>query len=227
MNTQVKFYFRFCLFLFFLFINNERISAQNHTIAETISYINNLITNPNIKISFSDNNIIYKRYDNGKVRYTNAINVKNVSEVTISSYSMAVQIKCLKDTPCASFTSNGRTRSTSFLHLEMDNYSNAEKISNALRYIIDKANSSYIDNDPFSSYSSNKTTNIYDLRIGMSKNEVFKIINLKPEIELIESGYEIYRIYLKETYFLYFSNNRLTRVDRGVRSPDAIIQLRY
>lgn len=237
MKTQIKIFLTFC----FIFTFPFKGIAQNYTINETINYINNLLVNEESKISFLNQNLTLKNFNGKNNEYiiTQLININNISDVTVSkSYQgyISVHINCLNKSLCTTkiigSTSNSfpEDRNNSpYFYISVNNYDTAEKISNAIRYIIEKSKKTTPKNDPFSSYSvvknNDKTININDLKIGMTKNEVFKTLNTQPILESIEKGYNIYRVKKGEQYFLYFVSDRLTRVDKGVRSPDTIIKL--
>lgn len=237
----MKFQIKSFLIFFFIVTLSFPIKgiAQNYTISETINYINNLLVNEKSKISFSNQNLTLKSFngDNNEYIITKIINVNDISDVTVSTDSyISVHINCLNKSMCttkiiASSTNSFPEKKDNWLYFSIStsNYDSAVKISNAIRYIIDKSKKTTPKKDPFSSYSvvknNDKTININDLKIGMTKNEVFKTLNTQPILESIEKGYNIYRVKKGEQYFLYFANDRLTRVDKGVRSPDAIIKL--
>lgn len=237
MKTQVKIFLIFC-FLFTVAFPIKSV-AQNYTISETINYINNLLVNEGSKISFLNQNLIVKSFNGDADEYiiTQVINMNDVLDVSVSSdYYISVRINCLSKSMCATkiIASSANAfpeKRSSWLYFDISvgNYNNAEKISNAIRYIIDKSKKTKVKTDPFSSYSvsknNDKIVNINDLRIGMTKIEVFKTLNTQPIVESIEKGYKVYKVKKGEQYFLYFVNDRLTRVDKGVRSPDAIIKI--
>lgn len=230
---------QFKYFLIFLFLFPTKSLAQNYTINETINYINNLLVNEKSKISFSNNSLTLKSFNGNNNEYiiTKIININDISDVTISSDSyISVHINCLNKSMCTTKIITSSTNSFPekrdnwlYFSISTSNYDIAEKISNALRYIIDKSKKTSSKKDPFSSYgvvkNNDKTININDLKIGMTKNEVFKTLNTQPILESIQKGYNIYRVKKGTQYFLYFTNDRLTRVDKGVRGPDAIIKL--
>jgi len=218
----------------------NKVNAQNYSIGETITYINNLLVDNNIdnKITYSNQNLssVHIHGDEKQYYTKQTIDINDISDVTITDGNISVKINCLNNKGCSTNTLGSRTNTfeeatngSTYFYIETDNYDIAKKISNALRYIIEKGKKEPVKSDPFSSYSGNKNyntnTNIYDLKIGMSKDDVFKKFKTKPAIESIEKGYKVYKIKEGEQYFLYFVNEKLTRIDRGVRSPDTIIKI--
>ena len=88
----------------------------------------------------------------------------------------------------------------------------------------------------FSLYSCNayKNINTQDLDMGMSKKEVFEVINREPELAFSDSTTEIYRVRKRivrggvaeiQQYFLYFENNKLDKIDKGERAVDYRIRI--
>ena len=72
-----------------------------------------------------------------------------------------------------------------------------------------------------------KNGRVIDLEIGMYKNTVFNSLRSEPALEASESDYEVYKVRDQGgTYFLYFYNNKLNRVDKGTIMADAIIIIR-
>jgi hypothetical protein len=232
------------LILFYLiyFANNS--FAQNQSIAETIKYINNIADSEYV-LDFKNGKIFTKKYDWVDHRYkekkrwrtSSEIHLSNISRVSVGepnrysssgSYS-SVSIYCLYEDDCAKgYYAYPEYASVPLFYWDVGNNSNAKKIANALRYIIEKAKKTSTNNDPFSKYSKQtkdySKINISDLYIGMSKSNVFKTINTKPKVESIELDYEVYKVRKGfDQYFLYFSNNKLNRVDKGESIYDTII----
>jgi hypothetical protein len=231
----------FGLLFFLIFTFNESVEAQNYSVQESISYINETLGKPEVKISYLNNKFISKDYlkKSGAVGTLQEIYISDISKVTVGESpwgdknspgycAQCVYIRCIDDSSCTNYTfPNGKQSGMPYFSVVCNNINDADKISNALRYIIEKVGKSEVKDDPFASYSvekkDNSTININDLYVGMSKNMAFKILNTKPTVDLIENGYEVYKVKKKDQYFLYFTNNRLTRVDKGVSMVDAII----
>jgi hypothetical protein len=224
------------------FTNNSL--AQNLSIPETIKYINN-IADSDHELDFKNGTFFTKKYDWVDHRYkkrkrwetSDEIHLSNISRVSVGEPNMysssgsysSVSIYCLYEDDCAKgYYAYPKYTSTPLLYWNVGNNSNAEKIANAIRYIIEKEKKSSTNNDPFSKYGKEtknyKTVNISDLYVGMSKSNVFKTLNTKPVVESIETGYEVYRVKRNnDQYFLYFTNNKLTSVDKGENIYDTII----
>jgi len=205
--------------------------AQNYSITETVAHINKLLESRNLILSISNNKIICKDYNthSGAVGDIQEIDIDNISEVSIQPSGTIIFIKCLYNSDCTSYTMTANLKaSMQYLHIFTDSYKTSEKIANALRYIIDKSKKSSKD-DPYASYSvkraDDRSVNINDLKIGMSKYLAFKTLNTTPTVDSIEEGYEVYKVKKGEQYFLYFVNNKLTRIDKGVRGADMIINI--
>lgn len=221
--------------------------AQNYTIPETINYINNILDS-DTKIEFSNNKFIIKNYEwvdyrtkESKRWYPEGeIHLSDISRVTVgepSSWSgskgcyTCVSFYCKYGGDCAKAIVGRRDHvMVSDLRWDIGNSSDAERIANALRYIIERSSESKVNEDPFSAYSKEtrdyRTVNIHDLKIGMTKQTVFNTLNHQPVVDSKERGYEVYKVSIPNSYdyyFLYFSNNRLERVDKGESPYDAII----
>ncbi|OAD42381.1 hypothetical protein LPB303_14885 [Polaribacter atrinae] len=223
-------------------INNSL--SENYSIPETIKYINN-IANSEYILEFKNNTFITKKYDWVDHRYkkrkqwekSSEIHLSNISRVSIGEPNMysskgshsSVSIHCKYEDDCAKgYYAYPEYTTIPLFSWKVGNNNNAKKIANALRYIIEKANNSTTNKDPFSKYSKEtkdySKININDLYIGMNKKNVFNTINTKPIVELIELDYEVYKVRKgSDQYFLYFSNNKLNRVDKGESIYDAII----
>lgn len=211
-----------------LFLSNK-IYSQDFTTQETVDYINSLISNPEYEFLVSNNNFEYRRYYKGRISTKRIIGINDISKIrTSTDRFIGVYADCYYENDCSShYLPDGKPVAMPYFVMEIDDNNSAEKIANALRYLVEKEKKSSSNNDPFASYNvektDNRTININDLKVGMSKSKVFDVLNTKPVIELIESGYEVFRVKKQEQYFLYFSNNRLIRVDKGVSMVDAII----
>lgn len=232
---------RFVMFntlLLFIFSIPNKVNAQNYSIRETILYINNLVVDKNHFIKYSNQVLTATHYHgpNLKFKTIKTINVKDVSDVTISDTYISVELNCLYEKNCSTNTLSSpsgsfepRTNGSTRFYIELGDYDIAKKVSNALRYVIEKGKKEVVKNDPFATYSNttdNKaSTTINNLKIGMSKDDVFSKFRVKPSVESIESGYKIYKVNEDVKYFLYFSNDRLVRIDKGVRSPNTIIKI--
>lgn len=79
-----------------------------------------------------------------------------------------------------------------------------------------------------------QNVNTQDVSMGMSKKEVFGIINGEPVLEHSDSSVEIYSVQKRivragiaeyPKYFFYFENNKLDRIDRGERAVDYRIKI--
>lgn len=229
------------IFIMIFFINAN---SQNYSIPQTIDYINN-ISDSKYTLEFSNNKFILKKlgwvdHRTKKTRQWEIygeIHLSDISKISVgepiswsgeSCYS-CVSFHCKANDNCAkiyfAYPKYGRDPNILW---DLGNNGNAEKVANALRYIIEKAKKSTTINDPFSKYGQEtkdySTLNISELNIGMSKQNVFSILNTKPVVESIETGYEVYKVKRNaDQYFLYFSKNKLIRVDKGVSIYDAII----
>jgi|SRR5690606_29222230 hypothetical protein len=223
------------ILLLFIFFCTIQVQAQNYTTQETIEYINGLIKE-GYKLMYSNGEIIalgsYYGKDNKEYRNTQKINLNDIGNIRIEDrfVGISVMLECKNQSNCVEYRSNESskgifTQDRYFLSVTPKSYNNGEKIINALWYLIEKEKKSLKDNDPFASYSKKSDINVYDLKIGMTKHEVTKIVNTDLIVEYKEQGYEIFKANKKETYFLYFTNGKLSRVDKGVRSPDATIRL--
>lgn len=218
------------IFIFILAISNSNQSySQNLTTQETIEYINNQIDNPEYEFLVRNNNLEYRRYYKGQISTKRTIGINDISNIrTSTDRIIGVYVDCYYENECSShYLPDGKPVAMSYFSIETNNNSTAEKLANALRYLVEKEKKSSTNDDPFESYatekSDNRTININDLKVGMSKSAVFKTLNTKPIIDLIESGYEVYKVKKKDQFFLYFLNDRLIRVDKGVSMIDAII----
>jgi|SRR5690554_234346 len=76
--------------------------------------------------------------------------------------------------------------------------------------------------------------NTQDLSMGMTKKEVFSILNREPIQEYADSNVEIYRVRKRivrggiaeyQQYFLYFEKNQLVKIDKGERAVDYRIRI--
>lgn len=229
-----------CLFYF-----TGKSLAQNLSISETIDYINN-IADSDYELDFKNGKFFTKKYDWVDHRYKknkrwetgDEIHLSDLSKITVGGTSnwsgnegcySCVVFYCKYDGDCVkAYYAYPKYTEVSDFRWDVGNNSNAEKIANAIRYIIEKAKKSSVNNDPFSKYSKEtkdyKTVNISDLYVGMSKSNVFKTLNTKPIVESIETDYEVYKVKRNnDQYFLYFTNDKLTSVDKGESIYDTII----
>lgn len=86
----------------------------------------------------------------------------------------------------------------------------------------------------FISCNAYKDINTHELSIGMDKKEVFETINRTPVLEYSDSTFEVYRARKRivrngvakiQQYFLYFTNNKLSRIDKGERAVDYRVRI--
>jgi hypothetical protein len=220
--------------------------GQDLTINETLDYINLELDKIGIRNVYGElqPNKVYKlRLEDGYIKLKNVntnkntyqeqqiIHINDIQDIEISSlFSTFVQVNCFNKEQCCRWEGfqSGSVQGMMFLMIDVPDSRTGEKIKNALQYLITIAKPNISSKDPFE--PKNKGTkdyskvNINDLYVGMSKNLVFSTLKTKPVVESIESGYEVYKIKRNmDQYFLYFVNNKLTRVDRGVSIYDAII----
>lgn len=216
--------------------------SQNLTLNETMDYINEELTKNNPREQFSqkskfilieNGDISNFRYYKGNLDAIQRINLYDIESVVLSEgREINVKLKCFNEKSCATWEFVNRSElntSYNYLSFQVKNTRSGNKLKKAIEYFIKKAKEQNFgkNDDPFDTFETEKekniSINIMDLKIGMEKKEVFKILNTKPEVELIEIDYEVYRVRKRNQYFLYFSNNKLTRVDKGVRRADARI----
>lgn len=76
--------------------------------------------------------------------------------------------------------------------------------------------------------------NTHELSVGMEKREAFQILNREPELEYSDQTTEVYRVRKRivrggvaeiQQYFLYFDNNKLSKIDKGERAVDYRIRI--
>jgi len=239
MKKQFKNILIYNILLILIFITPNKVIAQNYSINQTVVYVNKLLVENNInnKIKYSNKKLtsIHTHGPSNQFITKQSINIDDVSDVIISDMYISVELKCSNGTSCATNTLGStinsfqpETHSSQRFYIQIGDYEIAKKVSNAMRYIVEKGKKE-ITNDPFSSYSSTKANKLYinvsDLELGMSINDVLKKLKTKPVVESVERGYKIYRVNEGGQYFLYFMNNKLVRIDKGVRSPNAIIKI--
>lgn len=217
--------------------------SQNLTLNETMDYINEELTKNNPREQYSqkskfvlieNGDIARFRYYKGNLEFIQRINLYDIETVTITERSeINVELKCYNEKKCATWEyldeRSNMNSSWEYINFSVKNTRSGNKIKKAIEYFIKKAKEQNFgkNDDPFDTFETEKekntSINIMDLKIGMAKKEVFKILNTKPEVELIETDYEVYRARKQNLYFLYFSNGKLIRVDKGVRRADARI----
>ena len=116
------------------------------------------------------------------------------------------------------------------LIIESKMYFDAEKVANALRYLVNKSKSPNSLYDPFTSYNKSAKTKyqVKDLNLGLSVKQVSELLDKKIVLESKESGYQVYRVEDEGgQYFLYFEAGILTRVDKGEYPYDAVIIMQH
>lgn len=229
------------LTLLIILISFTNSFSQNLTLNETMDYINKELTENNPSEQFSqktkfvlieNGDIGILLYSSGNLSFIQRINIYDIKSIIVhQGRKLNLNLLCNNGDECATWESMAMKNTTSFNYVQIGikNTRSGNKIKKAIEYFIKKAKEQGYgkNDDPFDTFEPEKeednSINIMELKIGMEKREVFKILNTKPEIELIETGFEVYRVRKQNQYFLYFSNDKLIRVDKGVRRADARI----
>jgi len=234
MKVLIKKEFLFFILSFIILIAPSKVASQDFTLSEAVQYIDNRLKSDYF-LKIENNNLIVNRGS----RISSKVSINNLESVEISdSRELGVKAYCKNMNKCSTvYLPDGYSVNFDEFTLYTEDYESAELVANALRYIIDNFQKESSQSDPFASYSSknkrndeNSYSDSFDfnkIELGMNKEEVFKIFGEYAKLESIEVGYKVYRVMKNyETYFFYFSNNSLTRIDRGERSPDAVILIR-
>ena len=209
---------------------------------QTIDYINEHIKSDYTLKLERDKLVTYWENSDYKTFKQDYVEIGKIGKVDFESAygSCIVKLWCADKTKCAkSVTRSGQFADWDYLSLWTTDSEKAKLVANAVRYLLANFQDSEFTskNDPFDAYSSDEKIKEKDLdwwgfiKLGMSKNEVFKIIKnyeVDISIETLENTSEIYRAYkYPNLLFLYFKNDKLIRADSGERSPDAIIKLEH
>ena len=223
------------------FMMSSLVYSQEYTIKQTVDYADKHIS-ADYTLKLEGTKLVKYWYNSADdATYKQGyVEISNLSKVDFeSAYGMyIVKLWCINKDKCAkSVTRSGQFADWEYLDLWTVDSEEAELVANAMRYLIANFKESEYapKNDPFRAYSSNgnstmKTVGWWgEIDLGMSKNQVFKSIkglNVDISLDTLDDNSEIYRAYkYPDLLFLYFKNDRLIRVDRGERSPDAIIMI--
>lgn len=227
------------LILFLSLISITKVESQDYSISETVLHINKYIK-PNYILKYSNTSLYTEqKMRDGNYRLNFKISLNHLGRVVIDdNRDLSVRIYCSNNSKCSTYyLPDGERGSFEYFSIYAENYDDAEKIANAVRYLKTVIENS--DNeDPFASYNTKYEDNtsvagtgelnFEKVSLGMDKTKVFEVLNVKPELYSKEVGYEIYTAISSDydLYFFYFTNNRLTRIDGGESSPDVIISIK-
>lgn len=235
------------LFLFILFgvigtsFIPTHVIAQDFTLAEAVTYIDIRLKSDYFLKTENNNLILYRKDNYGVNKINQRVRISDLEKVEINTNrEISVRAYCKNMNKCSSvYLPDGYSSPFDYFALYVQDYERAELVTNALRYIIVNFQSTSNRNDPFVSYGSKneskqanqkKNSGSFDfnkIKLGMNKEKVFEIFGEYAKLDSKERGYEVYRVMKDyELYFFYFTNNLLTRIDRGERSPDAIILIK-
>lgn len=210
-------------------LSGQIVLSQEYSSSETIDYINNLVDDPKFELFIKNGKLEQMETQKGESSLQQRVHISDISKTRVSTdRTIGVYLDCVKKSNCSLYyMPDGEGVPMPYFVITTKSNQTAEKISNAVRHLIENEKNYNDDSDPFAAYGTDNEVkdklNISDLEIGMEKKTVFQILNTKPLLESRENEYEVYRVIRNDQYFIYFSNNTLTRIDKGESIGDTII----